>query len=59
MSGLPSWDTVCVIFSGGEFAHSPPFLIALWAGSHTVVPCPTRYRFCVRNREIFEGLVVR
>ena len=36
MSGLPSWDTICVISSGGEFAHSPPFLIALWAGSHTV-----------------------
>ena len=43
MSGLPSWDTVCVVSSGGEFAHSPPFLIALWAGSHTVVPWPTRF----------------
>ena len=51
MSGLPSWDTVCVVSSGGEFAHSPPFLIARWAGSHTVVPWPTRYRFCVRNRK--------
>ncbi len=43
MSGLPSWDTICVVSSGGEFAHSPPFLIALWAGSHTVVPWPTRF----------------
>ncbi len=28
MSGLPSWDTICVVSSGGEFAHSPPFSYA-------------------------------
>ena len=57
MSGLPSWDTVCVVSSGGEFAHSPPFLIALWAGSHTVSALPHPVSLPRWKPEVFEGLV--
>ena len=44
------------------FLHNPHplwiFLVTLWAGSHTQVPLPTRYRFCGENRKIFLAVII-
>ena len=40
MSGLPSWDTICVVSSGGEFAHSPPFSYAFSGFPYGKCPGP-------------------
>ena len=45
---------IAFLFTCPHHTTSPPpcqgFLITLWDGSYTVVPWPTRYRFCGKNR---------
>ena len=55
MSGLPSWDTICVVSSGGEFAHSPPFSYAFSGFPYGKCPGPPGIVFASETGRFLRG----